>query len=244
MTALLGGPGLPCSSLRLRQLEAGELAGEARERAEAHLADCARCQATRASFAEEQAELERSLPFDRFAAGVASRLAARAARPARRLPRWAPLAAAAALALGLAVPLLGRAPAVGPLHRAKGSAGPEVALFALRAGQVSALGPDEAVPAGAALRVGLARAARSSAAVALLDADGAALLYAGPARTGPLTEAFEWTGGGEGTLVVVLDDRPVDGAALVARLQAGGPGAAASSPGATVVLRPLRREGR
>jgi hypothetical protein len=68
------------------------------------------------------------------------------------------------------------------------------------------------------------------------------VLYAGPARAGPLPEAFEWTGPAQqGTLVLVLSDLPVDARALEANLARGvapGPPGGASE----VVTRPLRRE--
>ena len=77
-------------------------------------------------------------------------------------------------------------------------------------------------------------------AVALVDEDGPTLLHAGTARPGPLPDAFEWTGK-QGRLVVVFGDRPVDGAALLARLGAGDQ--AAASPGSSdqVLVVPLRR---
>jgi hypothetical protein len=109
------------------------------------------------------------------------------------------------------------------------------------AGGARALAPGEPVPQSAALRVGLSPAGRAFAAVALLDRDGAVILHAGAADDGVLPGAFEWTGAGEGTLVVVLHDAPIDAAALADRLARGGPAAAAPGPGAEVIVRPLRR---
>jgi len=106
---------------------------------------------------------------------------------------------------------------------------------------VRALAPGEPVPPGAALRVGLAPAGRRHAAVVLLDADGAAPLYAGPATAGVLPGAFEWTGAGAGTVVAVLDDVPVDAAAVARRIGAGGPAAAAPRAAAEVLVLPLVR---
>ena len=67
--------------------------------------------------------------------------------------------------------------------------------------------------------------------------------HAGPARAGPLPGAFEWTGAGEGSIVAVLDDAPVDAAALAVRVERAGPAAAAPGPRAEVLSAPLRREG-
>ena len=44
MIADLGGPGPACSALRVRRFVAGELSGVERERMQAHLEGCARCQ--------------------------------------------------------------------------------------------------------------------------------------------------------------------------------------------------------
>jgi hypothetical protein len=243
----LGGPGVACSAMRVRRLAAGELAGEDRARTEAHVAGCARCQGTQRELAGERARLEAELPFEVFAAGVAERLAAPVASPRpRRSYRLAGLALAAGLAAAVAIPALLR---VGGDRdgedgwRIKGTL--ELAVWASTGGgDPRALSPGEPVPAGASLRVGLPAVARRYAAVALVDRDGVVVLHAGPAAPGPLPGAFEWTGAGDGTLVAVLDDRPVDGAALAARLERGG--VAAASPGgrAVVVVRALRREPR
>lgn len=245
----LGGPGVACSAMRVRRLAAGELTGEDRARTESHLAGCARCQGTERELAAERARLEAALPFEAFAAGVAERLAAPVAAPR---PRRSFRVAALALAAGIAaiagpalVRQLQRERASDAGWRIKGAA--ELAVWvAGPGGAVRALADDEAVPARATLRVGLSfpSGARGFAAVALVDPDGVVVLHAGAAAPGPLPGAFEWTGAGNGTLVAVLDDRPVDGAALAARLERGG--VAAASPGgrAEVVVRTLRREAR
>ena len=258
MTLTLGGPGVACSAMALRRLAADELEGDARERAEAHLAGCARCQAAAREQAAERAALDAELPFEAFAAGVAERRVVAgddaspaapraAASPRRGWRRALPLALAASLAAVAALPLLSR---VGPAGREdvtrtrlKGAAS---ATLHVREGAGSrSLAPGEPVPAGAPLRLGLSPGGHRFAAAVILDEDGAALLADGPAGgpgPGLLGEAFEWTGR-RGQLVVVLDDAPVDGAALVARLRAGG--AAAASPGgaAEVVVLPLSRGG-
>jgi hypothetical protein len=104
------------------------------------------------------------------------------------------------------------------------------------------LGRGEPVPPGARLRVGLPAPARRHAVVGLLDADGFAVVYEGPARPGPLPGAFEWTGAREGTLVAVVADEPVDGAALRARLADAGGAAALRWPGGDVLAWPLTRD--
>lgn len=240
MSPTLGGPGVACSALRVRRLAAGELAGDERERTQAHVAGCARCSGVEAELARERAALAAALPFEDFAAGVAERLAG---PPRRRLPRAAALALAAGLALAGAAPLvlrvIGPPGAEGRGFRTKGGA--ELALYVRDGEGVRALAPDEPVPAGGALRVGLGGAARPYAAVALVDADGAVVLHTGRAEVGVLPGAFEWTGGGEGALVLVLDDAPVDAAALAERLARGGVGAASPGGRAEVIVRPLRR---
>lgn len=244
-TTALGGPGTACSAMRVRRLAAGELDGEERRRAEAHLAGCPRCQAVERELAAERARLAADLPFETLAAGVVDRLAA-AARPRRR--RWPAVlgaALAAGLAVALAAPRLGRPPpgeAEGPEAgvRVKGAAA--LGVWVSHAGaDARALAPGEPVPAGASLRVGLSGAGRAFAAIALVDADGVVVLDSGPTRAGVLPGAFEWVGRGEGTLVAVLDDAPIDAAALADRIARGGPRAAATGPRAEVVVRPLRR---
>uniref|UniRef100_UPI001F591AAA zf-HC2 domain-containing protein n=1 Tax=Anaeromyxobacter sp. SG64 TaxID=2925409 RepID=UPI001F591AAA len=239
MKTELGGPGVACSISRIRRLEAGELTGDERSRTEAHLAGCARCQASARELAREREALHASLPFERFAAGVAEGLAradAPAAAPRRRLLR-AGLALAALLVAVAAVPLLQRL-APGPDTqdwRAKGAL--ELTLWASEGDRVRTLGEAEPVPAGASLRVGLPASRHAHAAVALVDGDGVAVLFAGRATAGAVGDAFAWTGAGEGALVAVLDDRPVDVGALRARLERrGAEGAAGAGP--AVIVRP------
>jgi hypothetical protein len=240
----LSGPGVACSAMRVRRLEAGELHGDERDRTEAHLVSCSRCRAVLAEIEAERAALRRDLPFHDFAAGVAERLASRRAGPTAlrpRVMRLAPLALAAGLAAVVAVPVLrDRLEAGG--DRRKGGATAELHVPA--GGASRALAPDEPIPAGAPLRLALGPAGHAHAAVALVDRDGASLLYAGPAVQGPLPGAFEWTGEGDGELVVVLDDRPVDGSALLRRLDRGGLREAAPDGEAEVLVVPLRRAAR
>jgi hypothetical protein len=243
MNLTLGGPGVPCSALRVRRLEAGELSGDERARTLAHVAECARCRATSAELAEERARLEASLPFEELAAGVAERLA-RAEAPRRAPPRarrFLPLALAAGLAAAAALPLVLDVAGEERGFRLKGAAA--VTLHVRHEATVRALAPGEPVPAGAALRVELAPGDHRHAAIVLLDGDGEAVLYDGPAAKGLLPGAFEWTGPGPGRLVAVLDDAPVDAAALLARLRAGGVRAAAPGPDAEVLVVALARGG-
>ena len=236
MTLALGGPGLGCSAMRLRRLAAGELAGEDRARAEEHLAGCARCQAAAREIEAERRDLAEALPFQEFAAGVAERLA----RPERRplALRALPLALAAGLAVAVAAPFLLRLTRPEDGTRVKGGA--SAVLFAQEGTAVRALAPGEPIPEGARLRLSLLPAGRRNAAAFLVDADGAALLYAGPALAGPLPDAFEWTGRGTGTLLVLLSDGPLDAEALGARLEREGAGAE-PPPGAESIRIQLRR---
>lgn len=248
MSLTLGGPGVACSVTTLRRLEAGELAGQARDRAEAHLAGCRRCQAAAAELEAERRALAAELPFEAFAAGVAERLAGAEAAPAPARPAWRrvpPLALAASLALlvaPLAVRLAAGRGGLAPGDEGIREKGAAAAVLHLREGAGSrALAPGEPVPPGAALRLALAPAGRRHAAAALLDEDGAALLGAGAAAE-VAAGAFEWTGR-RGQLVVVFDDRPVDGAALLERLGRLGPAGASPGGGAEVVVLPLSRGG-
>jgi len=252
MKSLLGGPGVACSAVRIRRLAAGELAGEERARTEAHLAACARCQETERELDRERARLAADLPFEALAAGVAERLAgarggARPPRLAERLGRAAgrrglALALAAGVAFAVAVPAVLRVAQDRPSVRTKGGA--ELSVWVREGSGARALAPGEPVPGRTALRVGLSPAGRRFAAVALVDGEGAVILHAGAAEAGVLPGAFEWTGSGEGTLVAVLSDAPIDATALAERLARGGPSAAAPGGGADVVIRPLRRGAR
>ncbi len=239
MTLVLGGPGLACSAMRLRRLAAGELSGEERARAEEHLAGCARCQASAREIEAERRALGEELPFQEFAAGVAERLA----RPERKRPylRALPLALAAGLAVAVAAPLVLRLTRPEDQTRPKGAA--SAVLFAQEGAAVRALARGEPVPEGARLRLSLLPAGRRNAAAFVIDADGVALLYHGPALAGPLPGAFEWTGAGTGTVLVLLSDSPLDASALAARLGREGAGAP-PPPGAEAIRIPLFRGGR
>jgi len=233
----LGGPGPACSAMRVRRLVAGELQGAERDRTQAHVDGCARCQAALAELADERARLTRDVPFEAFAAGVAEKLA-QAQRPPR-FARWAPLAAAAALLLVVGTSLTLRPPATDDHVLTKGGAA--VALAQQTDGQVRPLrGPGDEAPTP--LQVGrgpimvhLQAAGHAYVAVVLVEPQESSLVYAGAARS-ELPEAFEWTGTARrATLLAVFADKPLDAEALRRD------GAKAAPKGADVVQVPLER---
>ena len=63
---------------------------------------------------------------------------------------------------------------------------------------------------GARLLLSLQPGGHKRAAAVLLEPGEASVIYDGPALTGTLPQAFEWTGQGVATLLVVLSDEPVD----------------------------------
>ena len=199
MSLDLGGPGQGCSAMRVRRLVAGELAGAEKERTQAHVAGCERCARVQEEIAQEREALRREVPFPAFAAGVAEKLAARPRRP--WAARWAPLAAAASVVLVAGAGLVVRR---GPTERAKGGASAQ--LFVQDAAGVRALDPEEAVAPGARLLLKLSPAGRTQAAAVLVEPGETSVVYQGPAVDGPLPRAFEWTGKGVATLLVVLSD--------------------------------------
>src|SRR3954468_6844140 len=195
--------------MRVRRLLAGELSGAEKERTEAHLASCARCAAVSEQIAEEREALRRDVPFPQFAAAVAEKLAQRP--PRALISRWAPLAAAAGLAL-VAGAVLVRRPADTETVRSKGGASAQ--LFVQDRRGVRELGAGDAVPDGARLLLTLQPAGRKRATAVLIEPGETSVIYDGPAPRGPLPEAFEWTGRGVATLLVVLSDSNVDAASI------------------------------
>jgi anti-sigma factor RsiW len=202
--------------MRVRRLQAGELAGPEKERTEAHVAGCARCAQVVRELEQEREALRRDMPFPAFAAGVAEKLAQAPQRPpdARRwalsgkmaagLSRWAPFAAAAGILLvsGLVLRPGEETPGV----RSKGGA--SARMFVQDARGVRELAA-EPVASGASLRLVLHSVERKHMTVVLLEPGETSVLYAGPATASP--PAFEWTGTGSATVLVVLDDTPVSG---------------------------------
>jgi hypothetical protein len=213
--------------MAVRRLVAGELQGAERDRLTDHVKGCARCQITERELAAERGELAAAIPFDRFAAGVAEKLA----RPAKvsrfsRPMAWASMAIAASLLamVGAQLWLRQLAPAGGgspreTATRVKGGAGAE--LYVQDQSGSRALGPGEGVAPGAKLLLSLEPAGHRFAAAALIDRDGPAALYVGLAKAGPLPQAFEWTGEGTARLVVQYADQPIDQSAFLNLLGKG-----------------------
>ena len=208
MNLELGGPGPGCSATRVRRLLAGELAGAEQERTLVHVEGCARCAEVRREIALEQEALRRDLPFPAFAAGVAEKLAVRPRRSL--LSRWAPLAAAAGVALVASALVL--RPGDTETVRSKGAASAQ--LFVQDARGTRELSPAEPVAAGARLRIALHPAGHTQAAAVLIEPGETSVLYSGAALSGPLPQAFEWTGQGAASLLVVLADSPIDAAKI------------------------------
>jgi anti-sigma factor RsiW len=241
----LGGPGPGCSAIQVRRLVAGELPELERDRLRAHIAGCQRCQTIEREIAAEAEALHAALPFDAFAAGVAERLVAPRERGPGQLRRLVTpvLALAASVMVAVAVPrLMNLSGPTAERTRVKGGAG--ASLFIQDAHGVHELEPGAAVPSAARLRVSLRTAGHAFVAVALREPGEVSLIYAGPAREGPLPDAFEWTSGRTADLVVAFDDRPVNGVALTQQLRAGetSVGLAKSHPGSEWVVRSLSRE--
>ncbi len=205
----LGGPGAGCSSMRVRRLLSGELSGVEKERTEAHVAGCERCAAVQQEIAAEREALRRDVPFPQFAAAVAEKLARRPQRSF--VARWAPLLAAAGLSLVAGTALVLR-PADTEGVRSKG--GGSAQLFVQDQGGVREVSPGERIAPGAHLLLSLQPGGHKRAAAVLLEPGEASVIYEGPAVSGTLPRAFEWTGQGEATLLVVLSDSKVDAKAI------------------------------
>lgn len=206
MSLDLGGPGPGCSAARVRRLLAGELSGVEKERAQAHVAGCKRCAAMKEEIDRERAALLRDVPFPLFAAGVAEKLAQRPRRPFGA--RWAPaMAAAAGIALFAGVLLVLR-PADTETVRAKGAASVQLYVHDRRGVRETSSGSQ--VEPGAQLMLALHPASYRYAAAVLLEPGEASPVYSGIAIRGTLPQAFEWTGQGSATILVVFADQPVD----------------------------------
>ena len=231
MIADLGGPGPACSALRLRRFTAGELSGVERERMQAHLEGCARCQAALREIETEKARLLRDVPFERFAAGVAEKLAMPVA-PRRAWRKFVPLAAAAALLIGIGI---GRGNHDEERIRSKGSA--STRLYEKVGADVVAVGPDGVVGTGP-LQLVLASPDRAQAVMLLVEGHDASILYAGPARDA--RAPFEWVGpASSATLMTVLSDQPLDAESV--RRAIAEHGTAGAPKGSEVLAQPLVR---
>jgi anti-sigma factor RsiW len=228
----LGGPGPACSALRVRRFAASELSALERERMQAHIEGCTRCQASLREIEEEKARLASDIPFEQFAAGVAEKLAVAPPRKAS-WRKFVPLAAAAALLIGIGVGRTG-ARDEEPV-RTKG--GTSARLFEKVGPEVVAVGPDGLVGSGP-LQLELASADRAQAVLLLLEGHDASVLYAGPAKGA--RAPFEWIGPAtSASLVAVLSDQPLDAESVRRSVADRGPEGAPR--GAEVVVRPLVR---
>jgi hypothetical protein len=106
-------------------------------------------------------------------------------------------------------------------------------LFVQDPGGVHELAPGETVVEGARLLLSLHPAGRKRVTALLVEPGETNVIYEGPALNGTLPQAFEWTGRGVATLLVVLTDAPVDAKAIKS---------AADAPrGADVLTVTLRR---
>jgi len=233
----LGGPGPACSALRVRRFNAGELEGVERERMQAHLEGCARCQAALREIEDEKARLSSDVPFERFAAGVAEKLAQPVA-PRRTWRKLVPLAAAAALLIGIGIGRTAHETDEGETIRTKGST--SARLYEKVGGDVVAVAPDGVVGNGP-LQLVLASPDRSQAVLLLVEGRDASILYAGPAKDA--RAPFEWVGPAKSaTLVAVLSDQPLDAESV--RRSVAEHGTAGAPKGSEVVERPLVRSAR
>jgi hypothetical protein len=227
----LGGPGPACSALRVRRFTAGELSGVERERMQAHLEGCARCQAAVREIEAEKVRLLRDVPFEQFAAGVAEKLAVTQA-PRKVWRRLVPLAAAAALLVGIGI---GRGHRDDEGIRTKG--GTSTRLYEKVGAEVVAVGTDGMVGTGP-LQLELASPDRPQAVLLLVEGHDASILYAGPAQG--MRAPFEWVGPADrATLVTVLSDRPLDAEAV--RRAVAEHGTQGVPKGSEVLSRPLVR---
>jgi hypothetical protein len=228
----LGGPAPGCSTLRIRKLAAGELSAIEADRTRSHLETCPRCQAALREIDSEKARLEKDVPFERFAAGVAEKLAV-APAPRRTWRKLLPLAAAAALLIGIGI---GRGRSTDDSGiRPKG--GTSARLFQKVGKDVVAVGEDGIVGTGP-LQLELASPDRSQAVMLLLEGHEATVLYAGPTKGA--RAPFDWVGPAKrASLVTVLSDMPLDAEAIRRDVAERGPDGAPK--GSEVLVRPIER---
>jgi len=229
----LGGPGPACSALRVRRFYAGELSGVERERMQAHLDGCTRCQEALREIEAEKARLLRDVPFEQFAAGVAEKLAVTHS-PHKVWRKFVPLAAAAALLIGIGI---GRGGGNRDDERTRTKGGTSARLYEKVGADVIAVGPDGVVGTGP-LQFELASPDRPQAVLLLVEGHDASILYAGPSQGA--RAPFEWVGpANSATLVTVLSDRPLDAESV--RRAVAERGTAGAPEGSEVLARPLVR---
>jgi putative zinc finger protein len=229
----LGGPGPACSALRVRRFDAGELSGVERERMQAHLEGCARCQAALREIEGEKARLLRDVPFEQFAAGVAEKLAVTHS-PRKVWRKFVPLAAAAALLIGIGI---GRGGGNRDDERTRTKGGTSARLYEKAGAEVIAVGPDGVVGTGP-LQFELASPDRPQAVLLLVEGHDASILYAGPSQGA--RAPFEWVGpANRATLVTILSDRPLDAESV--RRAVAERGIAGAPKDSEVLARPLVR---
>lgn len=193
-----------CSVMRVRRLFAGELYALEHERAQVHLGQCPRCQATARELRHERETLRRELPFPAFAAGVARTLAA--GKP-QAFWRWA-LVAGFAASIALCI-LWVRAAGAGAQSRAT-----TAQVFVDDAHGMRPLLPSDAVAEGSKLRLWLHPGQHKFATAVLLSAGKATPVFAGAAHEGPLPRVFSWDGNAGARLLVVLSDSPMPASSL------------------------------
>jgi hypothetical protein len=227
----LGGPAPACSTLRIRKLAAGELSAVEADRTRSHLETCPRCQAALREIESEKAQLAKDVPFERFAAGVAEKLAETRA-PRRAWRKLLPRAAAAALLVGIGIGRTGRDD-----ERVRTKGGASARLFQQIGKDVVTVGPDGAVGNGP-LQLELASPDRSQTVILLLEGHDATVLYAGPSKGA--RAPFDWVGPAKrASLVAVLSDMPLDAEAIRRDVAERGPDGAPK--GSEVLVRPIER---
>jgi hypothetical protein len=230
----LGGPGPACSALRVRRLVAGELSGVERERMQAHLDGCARCQAALREIEAEKARLLRDVPFEQFAAGVAEKLAVKTQAPRIAWRKLVPLAAAAALLVGIGI---GRGGGTRDDEGIRTKGGTSARLYEKVGKDVVAVGPEGVVGTGP-LQIELASPDRPQAVLLLVEGHDASILYAGPSQGA--RAPFEWVGPANSALLVtVLSDQPLDAEAV--RRAVAERGTEGVPKGSGILARPLVR---
>lgn len=172
-----------------------------------HLGACADCQARLSKLREEQAAFEEEIPFERFAAGVASKApAGRASSGAGRPARWmAALAAGLVVLIGVGLALRGGEATT----RIKGGGTVDFVVNGPR-GQRDAAETEQLV-AGERLRIGVS-GHRHVLALSIDDAGEVSTMYAealGSEAQTWLPDSIEFTGQGREHVVVLLSDAPV-----------------------------------